>query len=216
VVHSWNHSSCVLQFYQVKSLDRRRRYSVAMDKVVLDVVTGVAIPSAAILISTFVALRLAKTERLDAAAARVEEREQVKRDRLEGRTDDAFVRALTALATLNTINLRVESVGEPLRELRVGLTLLEAASLSRDDDLLAEWFEAERLAGLAQAGESMRRLGLTTSIPTNEAEVGAIVSAGEPLNVWARNFANNLRVWRRNGAAPAELVELIAKANTLH
>src|SRR5690349_16197132 len=113
-----------------------------MDNSTLEIITGIAVPAAAIIISTWVAVGLAKSERVAAAAARSEER-----------SDGAFVRALIALATLNTINLRAESVAEPLRDLRVGLTLLEAASPKHDDDLLAEWFEAERVAGLAQSRE---------------------------------------------------------------
>lgn len=186
-----------------------------MDQTALQIIVGVAIPSGAIIISTLVALKLAKSERLAARAARIEERAQIAGDRLEDRSDDAFVRALIALATLNTINLRAESAAEPLRELRVGLTLLEAASVPLDSDLLVDWFEAERNAGLAQARESMRRLGLIPPTPTNEAEVEAIVSAGAPLNVWARNFASNLRLWRRNGATRQELLGLIESAKSL-
>lgn len=120
-----------------------------MDNSTLAILTGIAVPAAAIIISTWVAVGLAKSERVAAAAARS-----------EARSDGAFVRALIALATLNTINLRAESVAEPLRDLRVGLTLLEAASPKHDKDLLAEWFEAERVAGLAQSRESMRKLAL--------------------------------------------------------
>lgn len=172
-------------------------------------------PSAAIIISTLVAARLAKTERLATAAARAEERIQVAADRLEARSDDAFVRALGALATLNTINLRAKGAAEPLRDLRVGLTPLDAAS-GRDDELLAEWFEAERLACVAQASESLRRLGLTPKTLMNDADVEAVVAAGGRINAWARDFANNLRTWRRKGATDAELRGLAKNAETLH
>ncbi|WP_028281101.1 hypothetical protein [Arthrobacter sp. H5] len=176
-----------------------------MDNTTLEIVIGIAVPAAAIIISTWVAVGLAKSERVAAAAARAEER-----------SDGAFVRALTALATLNTINLRAESVAEPLRELRVGLTLLEAASPRSDGDLLSEWFEVERVAGLAQSRESMRKLALAPKIPSSEADVDTIVAAGAPLNTWARDFANNLRLWRRKGATDAQLAELIANAKSLH
>lgn len=176
-----------------------------MDSSTLDIITGIALPAAAIIISTWVAVGLAKSERVAAAAARAEER-----------SDGAFVRALTALATLNTINLRAESVAEPLRDLRVGLTLLDAASPKHDNDLLSEWFEAERLAGLAQSGESMRRLDLAPKTPSSEADVEKIVAAGAPLNTWARDFASNLRFWRRKGATDVQLTELITNAKNLH
>jgi len=179
-----------------------------MDQTALQIIAGVAIPSAAIIISTAVAVKLAKSERLAATAARAEERAQIAADRLEHQSDDAFVRALVALATLNTINLRAEGAAEPFRELRVGLTLLEATSAQADSDLLAEWFEAERLAGLAQARESMRRLSMMRPNPAGEAEVEAMVAAGAPLNIWARDFANNLRTWRRSGAKDLELRRL--------
>lgn len=183
-----------------------------MDQTALQIIAGVAIPSAAIIISTVVAVNLAKSERQAATAARAEERAQIASDRLEDRSDDAFVRALIALATLNTINLRAESAAESFRELRVGLTLLEAASAPLDSDLLAEWFEAERLAGLAQARESMRRLSLIRPSPADDADVDAMVAAGAPLNIWARDFANNLRTWRRKGATELELRGLIENA----
>lgn len=176
-----------------------------MDNSTLEIITGIAVPAAAIIISTWVAVGLAKSERVAAAAARSEER-----------SDGAFVRALTALATLNTINLRAESVAEPLRDLRVGLTLLEAASPKHDNDLLAEWFEAERVAGLAQSRESMRKLALAPKTPSSDADVDTIVSAGAPLNTWARDFASNLRLWRRKGATDSQLEQLIATAKSLH
>lgn len=176
-----------------------------MENSTLSIITGIAVPAAAIIISTWVAVGLAKSERIAAAAARSEER-----------SDGAFVRALIALATLNTINLRTESVAEPLRDLRVGPTLLEAASPKHDNDLLAEWFEAERVAGLAQTRESMHKLALTPKTPNSDADVEMIVAAGAPLNTWARDFANNLRLWRRKGATDAQLTELIANAKSLH
>ncbi|MHA7154985.1 hypothetical protein [Arthrobacter sp. TMN-50] len=176
-----------------------------MDNSTREIITGIAVPAAAIIISTWVAVGLAKSERIAAAAARSEER-----------SDGAFVRALIALATLNTINLRAESVAEPLRDLRVGLTLLEASSPKHDNDLLAEWFEAERVAGLVQSTESMRKLALAPKTPSSDADLDAIVAAGAPLNTWARDFANNLRLWRRKGATEAQLKELIANAKSLH
>lgn len=106
-------------------------------------------------------------------------------------------------------------MAEPLRELRVGLTLLNASS-EQDDGLIAEWFEAERVAGLAQATESMRRLGLLPAAPRSQDEVDAIVAAGGPLNAWARDFANHLQIWRRKGATKAELRGLINPARSLH
>lgn len=187
-----------------------------MDQTTLQIIAGLAIPSAAIIISTLVAVTLAKSERLAATAARAEERAQMAADRLDDRSDDAFVRALMALATLNTINLRAESVAEPFRDLRIGLTLLEAASPQVDNDLLGEWFEAERLAGMAQAGRSMESLALLPARPSNDDEVEAIVAAGAPLNIWARDFANNLRHWRQKGASRSDLVTLAENAKTLH
>lgn len=175
-----------------------------MDKATLDIVTGIAVPAASILISTWVALLLARSERKAAAAARAEER-----------IDAAFVRALTALATLNTINLRAESVAEPMRELRVGLTLLDAATPAAGNDLLAEWLEAERLAGITQSQETMRLLAQAPQKPQTDADVEKIVAAGAPLNHWARDFANRLRVWRRDGASVAKLGAHIAAAKAL-
>lgn len=176
-----------------------------MSELVLDLVVGIAVPAAAIIVSSWVAVRLARSERLAAAAARADERSEA-----------AFVRTLTALATLNTINLRAEGIAEPMRELRVGLTLLDAAVPNPASRLLAEWFEAERLAGLAQATEAMRRLGLLPDPPRTDADVDAIVAAGGPLNLWARDFANNLRAWRREGASPEQLRTLTTAAGKLH
>ncbi|MGM0928840.1 MAG: hypothetical protein ACQEXN_03915 [Actinomycetota bacterium] len=176
-----------------------------MDTTTLEIIAGIAVPAAAIIISTWVAVGLAKSERVAAADARVEER-----------SDGAFVQTLIALATLNTINLRAESVAVPLRDLRVGLTLLEAASSKKDDGLLAEWFEAERVAGLAQTRESMRGLALAPKNPASDADLDTIIVAGAPLNTWARNFANNLRLWRRTGLTDSRLTELITDAKNLH
>ncbi|WP_146078259.1 hypothetical protein [Rathayibacter rathayi] len=176
-----------------------------MDEAVLGVVTGIAVPAVSILISTWVAIRLARSERIAAAAARAEER-----------VDAAFVRALIALATLNTINLCAESSAEPLRELRVGLTLLDAATPQIGNDLLAEWFEAERLAGLAQIHESMRLLELVPRELRTNADLEKFVSAGAPVNTWARDFADRLRLWRRAGTSDAELRVHIASAKALH
>jgi len=175
-----------------------------MDDTALDIITGIAVPAASILISAWVAIQLAKGERKAAAAARAEER-----------TDAAFASALTALATLNTINLRAESIAEPLRELRVALTLLDAATPAGDNDLLAEWFEAERLAGLAQSEESMRLLGLVPKQLQSDKDVERAVDAGAPVNSWARRFSGNLRYWRRRGASDAELRSLIESAKGL-
>lgn len=172
---------------------------------VLQIIADIALPAAAIIISTLVAVSIAKSERRGAAAARAEERRDI-----------AFGQTLSALATLNTLNLRAESVAEPLRDLRVGLILLEAASPKHDNDLLSEWFEAERVAALAQSKESMRRLSQAPESPSSDADVEMIVAAGAPLNTWARNFANNLRFWRQNGATDAELMELIESAKKLH
>ena len=94
---------------------------------VLQIIADIALPAAAIIISTLVAVSIAKSERRGAAAARAEERRDI-----------AFGQTLSALATLNTLNLRAESVAEPLRDLRVGLILLEAASPKHDNDLLSE------------------------------------------------------------------------------
>ncbi|MBP2422190.1 hypothetical protein [Microbacterium imperiale] len=168
---------------------------------VLQIVADVALPSAAIIISTVVAVWLARSERKAAAAARADER-----------TDAAFVRTLVALSTLNTINLRAESASEPFRELRVGLTLLAAVTPERTDDLLGQWFEAERRAGLAQATESMRLLATVPDPLRTDTDVEAMVAAGAPVNTWARDFANNLRLWRRKGTTDAELTSLIVSA----
>ncbi|MCJ1709378.1 MULTISPECIES: hypothetical protein [Microbacteriaceae] len=176
-----------------------------MDETMLDVVTGIALPAAAIVISTLVAVGLAASERKAAATARVEER-----------IDAAFVRALTALAILNTINLRAESVAEPLRELRVSLTLLEALSTHADGNLLGEWFEAERVAGNEQVAESMRRLQLVPSPLRTDADVERALAAGGPVNTWARDFANRLRDWHRRGASDDEMRAHIASARALH
>lgn len=100
-------------------------------------------------------------------------------------------RTLTAFATLNTTNLRSESVAEPLRDLRVGLTLLEAASLKQGTDLLANRFEVERVAGLAQTRKSMWNLDLALKTTNSDDDVEKIVSVGSPLNTGARNFASN-------------------------
>lgn len=171
----------------------------------LDVATGIAVPAAAILISTWVAVGLARSERKAAAAARVEER-----------IDAAFVRTLTALAVLNTINLRAESVADPLRELRVGLTLLEALSSPSGDTLLAEWFEAERVAGNAQIAESMRLLQLVPANLQSDDDVEKAVAAGGPVNTWARDFANRLRDWHRQGASDEALRAHVVAAKSLH
>jgi len=198
---------------------------VVMEDPTLDIITGIAVPAASILVSTWVAIRLARSERRaasaaqaeerkDAAAARAEEREAAAAARVEERTDDAFSRALTALATLNTINLRAEPAAEPFRELRVALTLLDAATSPVEHDRLAEWFEAERLAGLAQAQKSMELLRLVPEPLRTDADVEKAVAAGEPVNTWARDFANNLRLWRREGATDAKLRTLIAAAKT--
>lgn len=176
-----------------------------MSEAALDVITGIAVPAASILISTLVAIRLARSERMAAAAARAEER-----------VDAAFVRVLTALATLNTINLRAESVAEPMRELRVGLTLLDAAAPPAAGDLLAEWFEAERLAGIAQTTKTMQLLAVTPQDLRTDADIEQVVAAGAPLNTWARDFANRLRVWKRDGASDSELRSLIESAEELH
>ncbi|AZZ49792.1 hypothetical protein C5E02_11540 [Rathayibacter rathayi] len=176
-----------------------------MDQAALDIVTGIALPAAAILISTLVAVGLAASERKAAAAARVEER-----------IDAAFVRALTALAILNTINLRTETVVEPLRELRVSLTLLESLSAKPDSDLLAEWFEAERQAGNTQVAESRRRLQLVPDPLRTEADVEKAVAAGGPVNTWARDFAGRLRDWHRRGASDDALRAHTASARALH
>lgn len=176
-----------------------------MDQTTLDVVTGIAVPAAAILISTWVAVGLARSERKAAAAARVGER-----------IDAAFVRTLTALAQLNTINLRAEAVADPLRELRVGLTLLEALSSKPNEHLLGEWFEAERVAGNAQVGESLRRLQLVPDPLRSNDDVEKALAAGGPVNTWARDFANRLRNWHRRGATDEQLREHIVSAGALH
>jgi hypothetical protein len=96
-----------------------------MDNTTPEIMTGIAVPAAAIMISTWVAVGLAKSERVAAATAQSQEC-----------SDGAFVRALIDLATLNTINLRAEWVAEPLRDLHVVLTPLEAASPKHNNDLL--------------------------------------------------------------------------------
>ncbi len=174
-----------------------------MSDLALDIVTGVVVPAAAIIVSTLVAVGLARSERLAAAAARLDER-----------IDGAFVQTLVALAILNTINLRAENLAGPMRDLRVGLTLLEAVSAVERGSLLGEWFEQERLAGLAQSRESMRALALLPEKPDSDADIEAIVAAGAPLNEWARDFANNLRLWRRRGATAAEVSDLISSAKS--
>lgn len=68
-------------------------YGGRMNQVMLDIVSGIGVPAASILVSTWVAVGLAWSERKSAADARVEER-----------LDAAFVRTLTALAQLNTIS----------------------------------------------------------------------------------------------------------------
>lgn len=176
-----------------------------MDQLALDIVSGIAVPAAAILVSTWVAVGLARSERKSAARARLEER-----------IDAAFVRTLTALAQLNTINLRAESVAEPLRELRVGLTLLASLSSKPDDDLLGEWFEAERVAGNEQVRESMRRLQLVPDPLRSDADVEKAVAAGGPVNSWARDFAYRLRHWHRHGATVEQLRAYITAATRLH
>lgn len=185
--------------------DPYQLYCGCMDNTTLEIVTGIALPAAAIIISTWVAVGLAKSERVAAAAARAEER-----------SDGAFVQALTALATLNTINLQAESVAEPLRDLRVGLTLLDAANPKHDNVRLSEWFEAERVAGNARIIKSMSNLALAPKTPSSDADVEKIVAAGAPLNTWARDFASNLRLWRREGATDAQLSDLIRNAESLH
>ena len=77
-----------------------------MSTLPLKTIAGVVIPAAALIISTWVAVGLARSEGLAAAAARIERR-----------SDDAFVRALIALATLNSVNLPLEGVAEPFRDL---------------------------------------------------------------------------------------------------
>ncbi|MFS0715462.1 hypothetical protein ABC195_16590 [Microbacterium sp. 2P01SA-2] len=166
----------------------------------LQIVADVALPSAAIIISTVVAVGLARSERRAAAAARAEDR-----------VSEAFARALAALATLNTINLRAESLAEPMRELRVALTLLVAAAPNEDEQLV-QWFDAEIVAGGAETVRSMRLLALAPTDPQTDADVNQIVAAGGPLNTWARDFANNLRLWKRKGTTKAELTDLIASA----
>lgn len=114
----------------------------------------------------------------------------------------------------STQSISAESAAEPLRELRVALTLLDAATPPAGDDLLAEWFEAERLAGVARIKESMELLRLVPNQLQTDADVERAVAAGEPVNTWARAFANNLRLWRRKGASDADLRSLIDSAQS--
>lgn len=177
---------------------------------VIDLIATVAIPSLAIIISSLIAVLIARSERKAAAAARKIEREEVLAGRREARVDDAFVRAVVALATLNTLNLRAETIAEPLREMRVGLTLLVTAH-EDGPKMLGEWFEREREAGHACADLSMRR---HMTVPDGS-PIERFLWASEPLNTWARDFATNLRVWRRGDVSRDELVELAARAKTL-
>jgi len=175
-----------------------------MNEATLNLITDLALPSVAIIISTLVAVSIARWERKAAAAARRDER-----------IDQAFVRVLVALATLNTINMRVETVAEPLRELRVGLSLLVDADVSQHQELVGEWFEAERLAGAAQSRVVMRNLETVPKNPYTEAEIERVVQAGGPINSWARDFASNLRVWRRSGATKEQLLQLTEGAKLM-
>jgi len=172
-----------------------------------DIAGGVGIPAAAIIISTYVAVRLARNEREAAATARLEERAQTAADRLEDRTEDAFVRTLLALATLNTINLRSESIAEPLRELRVGLTLLVTAA-SEHPEVVGQWFEMERMAGASQSEVSMSRIAQMSENLNSQNEATITLWACEPINEWARDFANNLRIWRRGEMSEPAMREL--------
>lgn len=54
------------------------------------------------------------------------------------------------------------------------------------------------------------------SRPSTDADVEAIVIAGAPLNTRAQDFANHLRLWRREGATGEQLSELIASVRSLH
>ena len=179
----------------------------------LELAIDVGIPSIAIIVSTVLAVWIASTERKAAARAREEERLQVARDRRDDRSQDAFVRTLSALTTFMLFDVVQDSPAEPLKELRIGLSLLDVAA-DRQDEVLTNWFTLERgraAVRLNAAGKAINDLHYRDrfDIPGDER-----VRIGQPLYGWANEFSGRLQEWRRDRVTDDQVRAFVIEAQT--
>lgn len=109
-------------------------------------IADVAIPVAAIIVPTLIAIRLSRSERLTAEAARREERLSAIEDRRIERRLEAGAGVIVALAPLSTMNLH-EPVWPYLWELRARIAVYRAWIVS--DDRSGDWLGLRHREGMA-------------------------------------------------------------------
>ena len=180
---------------------------------ILELATGVALPSIAIVVSTLLAVWIASSERKSAVRARVAERVQIAQDRRDDRAQDAFERTVAALNTLTLHDPVYDSVVDQIRELRLGLSLLEG-SIEPENETLKEWFELERFRCALRSASARSNIVNLGYLDESQIPGAERMTAGAPLHEWAAEFSTRLRSWRRNKTNAADIAKFVGEARS--
>lgn len=175
--------------------------------VLWEVLTAALIPAAAIVVSTVIAVRLARTERQASEKAREEEREAALNLRDEARRDAALAheearrdRVLEELIEVFAFFISAHPTAENwvpmMRLLRARVVVLQTFPTAR---VLGEWLASENARGMAAMQRAM-------SNPWAEApDAPEFLEWSAPLAQWANDMINGIASWMRGDITDEQL-----------
>lgn len=178
-----------------------------------DLVSGAAIPSLAIVISTSIAVWLAMSERKHAAKARAtelsaasearrDERRAARDDREMERRDRHLEELLEVFGFFISAHPTTESWSPTMRKLRAKLVILQTISSTRP---LAEWLVSE-----GPRGQQAMQLAMANPYLEVPEDPEYLKWQG-PMANWAQEMINGIASWMRGDVSDAELLETTKK-----
>lgn len=169
------------------------------------VVADVVVPSAAVLVSSGVAVWLARAERKAAAVARAEERDLVEKARQRERVESALESLLGSLAWFVSADPAREDWATSIRGLRGQVYRVQALHdpASRS---LGEWLAPEVERGVRTANGCLEKLK-PDAVWSLESERAAMMRADimTPFRRWVKSTMDFLVLWLRGDATIEEI-----------
>lgn len=167
-------------------------------------VADVVVPVSAVLVSAGVAVWLANRERKAAAAARVEERKLIVRERRLAKTEEWFEQILGTLSWFISANPYRDDWAPQMRLLRGQAVVAQAVS-ERDLQEFGEWFAAEIERGLGEASRCFVQFGEARPRLSAEGVELAVEQIMGPFRFWVKHTMDLVVIWLRGGTSVDEI-----------
>lgn len=175
------------------------------------VVTGMIVPVAAILVSSSVAIWLARAERKSAELVRTAERQLLIKDRQQAKTEDVLERVLGTLAWFISADPGNEDWRLQIRSLRGQVYIVQ--SLPDDESrAFGAWLASEVERGVSRASQSLDEFGGAQEHLSGDALSTAVATVMDPFRLWVKCTMDLIVIWLRGDRTASEVVIMAENA----